>query len=165
MQRAPATSRVELSPRAIEQRLAREPRAVLATLRQGGSAALVPVVFARVGSALWSPVDGKPKRSAALSRLADVAREPRVALLLDCYGPDWSRLWWLRVEGRGDVRREAEAPREMREASAALRAKYPQYAETPLFLGEPTLLRIEIERVQSWAASAAAIAAAEGESS
>jgi PPOX class probable F420-dependent enzyme len=150
---------MELSARAIDARLAREPRAVLATLRPDGSAALVPVVFARVGDALWSPVDGKPKRSATLARVANVARDSRVALLLDGYGPEWSRLWWLRVEGRARIEREALAAGE-----AALRAKYAQYAATPLHAGEPLLLRIEMERIASWAASAEAALAAEGES-
>jgi PPOX class probable F420-dependent enzyme len=149
---------VELSPRAIDLRLAREPRAVLATLRADGSAALVPIVFAREGSAIWSPVDGKPKRSAALARLAHVERDARVALLIDHYGADWLRLWWLRVEGAARIEREALAAGE-----AALRAKYLQYAWTPLHAGAPRLLRIEIARVTSWAASAEAVARAEGE--
>jgi PPOX class probable F420-dependent enzyme len=149
---------VELSARAIEARLAREPRAVLATLRADGSAALVPVVFARADGALWSPIDGKPKRGSRLARVSNVARDPRVALLLDAYDAAWSRLWWLRVEGRARGERA-----ELAAGEAALRAKYPQYAHTPLHAGEPMLLRIEIERIASWAASAEALAAAEWE--
>jgi PPOX class probable F420-dependent enzyme len=149
---------VQLSARAIEARLAREPRAVLATLRADGSAALVPVVFARVRDVLWLPIDGKPKRGAQLARVANIARDARVALLLDHYAADWSRLWWLRVEGKARIEREALAAGE-----AALRAKYPQYARTPLHAGEPMLLRIEAVRVTSWAASGDAVAQAEGE--
>jgi PPOX class probable F420-dependent enzyme len=147
---------VELSERAIETRLAREARAVLATLRADGSAALVPIVFARVGDALWSPIDGKPKRASALARLAHIAREPRVSVLLDAYGEDWSRLWWLRVEGTARIE-HCDVPR----AEAALRAKYPQYAATPLYAAEAVLLRIELARVTSWAASTEAVRAAE----
>jgi PPOX class probable F420-dependent enzyme len=149
---------MELSARAIEVRIECGPRAVLATLRANGSAALVPVVFARAGGALWSPIDGKPKRGPALARLANIARDARVALLLDGYDANWAQLWWLRVEGRASAVRAAFA-----EGEAALRAKYPQYASVPLFAGEPMLLRIEIDRVVSWAASTAAVRAAEGE--
>jgi len=149
---------MELSARAIEARLAYEARAVLATLRRDGSAALVPIVFARADGALWSPIDGKPKRSAALARAANIAREPRVALLFDSYGADWSLLWWLRIEGRARIER-----RELSSGEAALRAKYVQYAGVPLHAGEPRLLRIEIVRIASWAAGSAAIAAAEEE--
>jgi hypothetical protein len=46
---------------------------------------------------------------------------------------------------------------------AALRAKYAQYAATPLHAGALLLLRVQIERVASWAASAAAVRDAEGE--
>jgi hypothetical protein len=42
-------------------------------------------------------------------------------------------------------------------AAAALRAKYPQYASTPLFLGAPTLVRIEIEGMRGWAAGEGAV--------
>lgn len=149
---------MELSVRAIDARLAREPRAVLATLRADGSAALVPVVFARVERVLWSPIDGKPKREPELARIANVARDARVALLLDGYDARWSRLWWLRVEARARAQRD-----DLTAGEAALRAKYPQYRETPLHAREPLLLRIEIERIASWAASAEAVAAAEGD--
>ncbi len=148
---------MELSARAIEVRLDCEPRAVLATLRADGSPALVPVVFARAAGALWSPIDGKPKRGPALTRLANIARDARVALLLDGYDANWTQLWWLRVEGRASAQRA-----ELAAGEAALRAKYPQYASVPLFAGEPLLLRIELERVASWAASEAALRAAEG---
>jgi PPOX class probable F420-dependent enzyme len=149
---------MELSARAIAARFAREPRAVLATLRADGAPALVPVVFALAEGALWSPIDGKPKRTASLARLANVERDPRVALLLDRYGADWTRLWWVRVDGRARAERDG-----LQVGEAALRAKYPQYATTPLHRGEPLLLRIEIARVTSWAASPEAVRAAEEE--
>ena len=151
---------MKLSARAIQVRLAREPRAVLATLRADGSAALVPIVFAHAGGAIWSPVDGKPKRSAALSRLDDVARDARVALLLDRYADDWSRLWWLRVAGTARIERARGA---LVHGEAALRAKYPQYGVTALHAGAPLLLRIDVERTASWAASSAAVREAEEE--
>jgi len=155
---------MQLSVRAVDQRLAREPRAVLATLRADGSAALVPIVFARADGALWSPIDGKPKAGAPLARLANLARDARVALLLDGWSRDWSRLWWLRVEGRASVVRERLAAGEgFASGEAALRAKYPQYASTPLHAGEALLLRVEIERVASWAASETAARDAEEE--
>jgi hypothetical protein len=77
---------------------------------------------------------------------------------LDRYAADWSQLWWLRIEGRARVERSAAA---LAAAEAALRTKYPQYAATPLHAGEPRLIRIEIERVTSWAASARAVQEAE----
>jgi hypothetical protein len=45
----------------------------------------VPIVFARAGGALWSPIDGKLKAGGGLARVRNIERDPRVALLLDHY--------------------------------------------------------------------------------
>ncbi len=115
----------------------------------------MPIVFARAGGALWSPVDGKPKRGGELARIRHVARDSRVSLLIDAWHADWAALWWLRLEGRASVTREEASG--FAAAAHALRAKYPQYAQVPLFRGAPTLLRIEIARCRSWCASEAAV--------
>jgi hypothetical protein len=75
-------------------------------------------------------------------------------VLLDHYDADWTRLWWLRLEGRGAVVGLQSAGAAA--AADALRAKYPRYASgvTPLFAGEPALIRIEITRQLSWSARA-----------
>jgi PPOX class probable F420-dependent enzyme len=143
---------VELEPSAIDALLSRWPIARLVTLRADGAPAPVPVVFARVGDALYSPIDGKPKGQGALARERHLDGDPRVALLLDHYEDDWERLWWLRVEGTAEVVPAAEHAA----AHAALRAKYPQYARVALTSGEPRLLRIAIARIASWRASARA---------
>jgi PPOX class probable F420-dependent enzyme len=66
----------------------------------------------------------KPKRDTRLARLADIDRDPRVALLVDHYADDWSALWWVRVDGRASV--HPDGPLRER-ALAALAAKYPPY--------------------------------------
>ncbi len=128
----------------IEARLDAWPVARLATIAADGRPHLVPIVFARSGGALWSPVDGKPKRDAALARLRNIERDARVALLLDHYDPDWSHLWWIRVDGRASLHAGDTA------AEVALRAKYPQYATTPLFRNGALLVRIDPESTTSW---------------
>jgi PPOX class probable F420-dependent enzyme len=141
----------------IERLLERWPVARLATLGEDGAPALVPVVFAASGGRLWLPVDGKPKRGGELARVANVRRDPRVALLLDRYEADWSALWWLRIDGAAEIVTGAAAPG-VADAAAALRRKYPQYAATPLFRGgAPLLLAVEPRRITSWAASEAAL--------
>lgn len=123
------------------------PVARLATIAADGRAHLVPIVFARAHGALWSPIDGKPKSAAKLARVRDVERDARVSMLLDHYDDDWKQLWWIRVEGRASlVAGDAGA-------EAALRAKYPQYATTPLYRAEPLLLRIAVETMSSWTAT------------
>ena len=128
---------------------------LVATVRDGE---LVPVVFAAAAGALWSPIDGKPKAGRELERVRNLRADTRLCLLFDRYDADWERLWWLRVDGRGAVVAARGPDAEL--AAAALRAKYPRYASgaTPLFGGEPTLLRIELGHWIGWAASAAAAA-------
>lgn len=137
---------MELEPASVESILARWPVARLVTLGRGGKPEPVPIVFAYVAGALFSPLDGKPKRGGELARVRNLARDARVAVLLDHYDDDWSKLWWLRVEGRAAVVPAAEHA----DAVAALRAKYPQYEHVALFAGEPRLIRIAVARVTSW---------------
>ncbi len=140
---------MELEPESVEAILARWPVARLVTLGRGGKPEPVPIVFAHVAGALFSPLDGKPKRGGELARVSNLARDARVAVLLDHYDDDWSALWWLRVEGRAEVVPAAEHP----DAVAALRAKYPQYGHVALFAGEPRLIRVAVGRISSWRAA------------
>lgn len=143
---------MKLERAAIEQILATWPVARLATLGESGRAELVPIVFAESAGALWSPIDGKAKRGAELARVRNLRRDTRVCLLLDQYDADWSKLWWLRLDGRAEVASADSA--DARAAADALRAKYPAYASgaTALFSGEPTLIRIEVEKRFGWRA-------------
>ena len=119
----------------------------LATVGAGGAPHLVPFCFAAEGDVLYSAVDAKPKRTDRLQRLRNAAREPRVSVLVDHYEDDWTRLWWVRLDGRA---RELPAGPEAERAVALLVAKYPQYRER-----RPAgpVLRIDVERWRSWSAS------------
>lgn len=117
---------MQLQPHAARTRVAQARVARLATVRPDGTPRLVPVTFALVDGLLCSAVDSvKPKRHAALARLSDVRREPRVAMLVDHYDEDWSTLWWVRVDGVAAVHSDG-ALRER--ALDALAVKYPAYA-------------------------------------
>jgi PPOX class probable F420-dependent enzyme len=100
----------------------------LATVRPDGAPHVVPVCFALAGGAIYTAVDGKPKRTPDLARLANIAAEPRVALLADHYEDDWTRLWWVRVDGEAAPVTDAG---ERERALAALAAAYPQYVAAP----------------------------------
>ena len=128
-------------------RLAAASVARLATLRADGTPRLVPITFAVVDGLVCSAVDEvKPKTSTRLARLADVERDPRVALVADHYADDWSALWWVRVDGTAEVVRGGAL---WERAVAALAAKYPPYAAAP-----PTgdLLVITPTRWRGWTA-------------
>ena len=87
-------------PQELRHRVAAAPVARLATVRPDGSPRLVPITFALLGELLCFAVDEvKPKRNARLARLGDIARDPRVTLLVDHYDADWTALWWVRIDG------------------------------------------------------------------
>jgi PPOX class probable F420-dependent enzyme len=146
---------VQLSEEVIERLLDRWPVARLATSGAAGPHQ-VPIVFARSGGRLWSPVDGKPKSGGELARVRFILADPRVSLLLDDYDRDWTQLWWLRVDAEARVVRPARpgVDAEVAAALAALRAKYPQYASVPLLRDPPTLLAFQPRAIRSWRASA-----------
>lgn len=101
----------------------------LATVTAQGSPHLVPVVFALVDDVTYTAVDGKPKTTMALQRLANIAATGRASLLVDEYLEDWSGLWWVRFDGAAEVLDPDS--REVGAAVDALTGKYPQYVSEP----------------------------------
>ncbi len=73
----------------------------LATVTPEGRPHVVPCCFVLAGDrdVLYSAVDGKPKSTLALRRLANIRANPHASLLVDHYADDWSALWWVRVDG------------------------------------------------------------------
>lgn len=113
----------------------------LATAGPDGVPHLVPIVFALVGDVIHTAVDGKPKRTRRLKRLANIAANPRVSVLADHYEDDWSRLWWVRADGVARILDSSPA------GLAALVERYPQYLETP---PPGPFLEITVERWSGW---------------
>jgi PPOX class probable F420-dependent enzyme len=120
----------------------------LATIDPDGKPHLVPIVFALDGDTLYSAVDRKPKRSQTLQRIENARVRPDVTILVDHYGDDWSRLWWIRLRGRARV---LDAGEERVHAVALLREKYPQYRDEP---PDGPVLAVDITEVRDWSASA-----------
>jgi PPOX class probable F420-dependent enzyme len=119
----------------------------LATADEHGRPHLVPMVFVLRGQTIYSAVDSKPKRTRSLRRLANVAANPRVAVLVDHYAEDWESLWWVRADGTGRVLDATDA--EGREALALLSARHAQYREQP---PAGPVLAVDVERWSSWSA-------------
>jgi PPOX class probable F420-dependent enzyme len=118
-----------MDPTEMRDRVAAARVARLATLGADGRPHLVPICFALEGETLYSAVDEKPKRSQRLQRLENIRRRPEVCVLVDHYEEDWTRLWWVRLDGSARVLEEGP---ERQRALDLLRAKYEQYrAESP----------------------------------
>lgn len=132
-------------------------RAILATIDPDGRPRPVPICFivdaadpdpARVR--LLTPLDDKPKAvddKRALARVRDIRARPDVSVLVERWDEDWSRLGWLRVNGRATLVEPADVSPD---AVERLRAKYPQYATHAL--GSSPMIAIDIERATSWGA-------------
>jgi PPOX class probable F420-dependent enzyme len=127
-------------PATAEDRVAQARVGRLATVTAEGRPHVVPVCFALAGGRIYTAVDAKPKSKRALRRLDNVRATGRASLLVDHYEEDWSRLWWVRVDGPAEVI-ESEA------ALDALAAKYEQYrAARP---GGP-VIAITPDKWRSW---------------
>ena len=128
------------------ERFARERVARIATVGPGGAAHVIPVCFALEHDTLWWAVDAKPKRTTELRRLLNIRANPSVSLLVDVYDEDWTRLWWVRADGRA---REVEDDRERARALEALIVKYPQYRQVP---PPGPVVQVTIEAWSAWSA-------------
>jgi len=125
----------------------------LATADRGGRPHVVPLCYARDGERLYFIVDEKPKAAGrTLKRIENIAENPEVALVVDVYDEDWTRLAYLLVRGRAEVVSDAG---EFERALGLLRARYPQYRAMRLEAGRNELVRITPASVHHWRATPA----------
>jgi PPOX class probable F420-dependent enzyme len=130
--------------RVTEARVAR-----LATVTPDGGPHLVPVCYVLLAEpsgadVVYTAVDHKPKRSGRLQRIANIEATGRAGLLVDAYDEDWSRLWWIRLDGRGRV---VTDPAEATRAVDALVAKYRQYADRR---PDGPVIAVDVTRWSGW---------------
>lgn len=137
---------MNLDPAESRHRFATERVARLATVDASGAPHLVPVTFAVDGDSVYIAIDSKPKRSADLKRLRNIAENPNVALLADVYDDDWSQLWWARADGTASVI-TADAGADWLTPLGLLQERYPQYvADVP----RGPMIRVSVTRWSGW---------------
>lgn len=107
----------------------------------------MPICFALDAETLYFVIDSKPKKSTNLKRLRNIATNPAVSILVDHYDDDWSKLWWVRLDGDARV---ATDQAELQEALRLLSARYSQYRATP-----PTgpVVAVAIAGITGWSAT------------
>ena len=120
----------------------------LATVNISRKPHMVPICFVYDGSVFYSAIDRKPKKVAPsqLARLKNIKQTPQVALLIDQYDEDWTRLWYVLVRGEAEL---VSAPAERKRALDYLRAKYSQY-RSGMLADDALILRITPVRVARW---------------
>jgi PPOX class probable F420-dependent enzyme len=123
----------------------------LATADASGAPHVVPLCYARLGDRLYFVADDKPKRHGprGLKRLANIAANPRVALVVDDYDADWTRLAYLLLHLDAAV---VDDEAEYAGALDALRARYAQYRSMPLAPLTHPMVRMTPRRWHLWRA-------------
>lgn len=124
----------------------------LATADQYARPHAVPIVFVWSDDILYTPLDRKPKRDDdwhSLRRVRNIETNGRVAIVVDRYDEDWSRLAWVMLEGVATI---LEGGEERDAAAMLLREKYAQYGGTLSLDGRP-IVRVEIERGTEWSSA------------
>lgn len=123
----------------------------LATADSRSQPHVIPICYTCDDSSLYSVLDAKPKRVAIakLKRLRNIQENPQVAVVVDEYHEDWTRLAYVLVHGTASVLSRGE---EYTRALRLLREKYPQYRSMQLEGSQ--VIRVAIDRVVSWASAA-----------
>jgi PPOX class probable F420-dependent enzyme len=120
----------------------------LATADRAGVPHLVPVCFCLDGPSLYITVDEKPKRTdVPLKRLRNIAENPMVAVTVDRWDEDWTRLGWVMLRGSAEILTDGN---QHDTAQDQLRLRYPQYRT--MDLAKLPVIAVRIQRVLSWGA-------------
>jgi len=123
----------------------------LATADAAGVPHLIPVCFCLLDGAIYITVDEKPKRTdRPLKRIRNILENSAVALTVDRWDEDWSRLAWVMLRGRAEI---LDNGAEHDAAQATLRERYQQYRT--MDLAPLPVIAIRIGSVLSWGRLAA----------
>ena len=118
----------------------------LATADAHGAPHLVPVCYAVDGTSAYITIDEKPKRTdIPLKRLRNIQENPAVALTVDRWDEDWSRLAWIMLRGPAEILADGT---EHDAAQDKLRQRYPQYRS--MDIAPLPVIAIRITRVLGW---------------
>src|SRR5713226_4657585 len=77
----------------------------LATADIDGQPAVIPICYVFDGELIYTPIDEKPKsvEASSLKRARNIQTNPRVALVIDDYSEDWSKLIYVLIIGNAEI--------------------------------------------------------------
>jgi PPOX class probable F420-dependent enzyme len=136
----------------IEEFIERARVARLATVDYTSKPHLVPVVFVYDGNHFFIPIDQKRKtvKPQRLKRIKNIQDNPNVALLIDKYREDWTKLAFVMIQGKASIiTSKTQGNIQVQEAYKKLTTKYRQYQK--IGLSEMCII-IKPEKVASWGA-------------
>lgn len=134
----------------VEEFIGRARVARLATANSESKPHLVPVVFVFDGNHFFIPIDEKRKKTVKpekLKRVKNINENPNVALLIDEYSEDWTKLAFVMIQGKASIAGKTQGNMQLQEAYEKLTAKYPQYQK--IGLGKVCIV-IKPEKVTTW---------------
>ena len=137
----------------VEEFIERARVARLATANSESKPHLVPVVFVFDGNHFFIPIDEKRKKTVKpekLKRVKNINENPNVALLIDEYSEDWTKLAFVMIQGKALVATKEEGNIQVRQAYKKLMTKYIQYQKVGI--GEMCII-ITPKKVASWSNS------------
>jgi PPOX class probable F420-dependent enzyme len=120
----------------------------LATADGDGRPLALPICYVFDGGHFYSPVDEKPKQVAPrqLKRVRNIEANPHVALVIDDYADDWSKLAYVLASGLATI--IGPGTDEHARAVRLLRDKYPQYRA--MAIDERIMIKITPTRIRQW---------------
>jgi PPOX class probable F420-dependent enzyme len=119
----------------------------LATVNSDGRPHIVPICFALDDQTLYFAIDAKPKKTTDLKRLRNIAANPDVAILVDHYEEDWTKLWWVRLDGTARIVNDHD---DIERALDLLAGRYLQYRTNR---PRGPVVAVSIQRQSAWSAS------------
>lgn len=121
----------------------------LATVDDKGQPMVVPICYAFDGVHLYSALDEKPKSIAPteLKRVRNIRANSQVAVVIDEYSEDWSKLAYVLLSGQAEILDPIGL--EHTRAVELLREKYLQYKS--MSIEQRPIIKITLLKVKVWA--------------
>jgi PPOX class probable F420-dependent enzyme len=125
----------------------------LATVDSECKPHLIPVVFVFGNDCYYIPIDGKTKQSMPekLKRAKNIQQNSNVALLIDEYNEDWTKLYFIMIQGKASIIGGKELEQNelllLEKAHKLLSDKYLQYQK--IDIGEYVIMIIP-QKVMTW---------------
>ena len=114
----------------------------LATVSATGTPQVTPICYVFLNNCVYTTVERDTQK------LKNIQKNPCVAMVIDDYNEDWSRIKALIIWGKASV---LESGEEYRLARDALLQKYSQYkTSNPIVEGQIPVLKVDIARKVSW---------------
>ena len=112
------------------------------------SPSVVPICYVFDGERLYTPIDEKPKQvePGSLKRVRNINSNRNVAIVVDDYSEDWSKLTYVLIRGSAEIINAGDS--EHSTAIKLLREKYEQYRS--MNLEARPIIKVTPVRIKHW---------------